>query len=141
MANILYFTPEEKGFFDALPAGVKSSWKGTVQIEKLTSFETKEELLRRMQALSYSKMPAMKPFVEKLASAVKDQKEFDAIKLEDFPQEGIAPLLYAIGASGMTAMISLTLLSDECTTEALEGLAVLTGARHQVLMSNTFLTA
>lgn len=136
MDTPLYLTADEKTLFDALPKDVRQSWEGRVAVENLTNYETKEQLMERMKTADYSKYPEVKTFIGKLTSNMISGKPLTEFNFDDFPNEALPLFLYTLGATGMTALMNLSLQEAALTPDGLEGTALLSAARRNLLASN-----
>ncbi len=135
MTSILYLTAQEKGLFDALPEGVRSSWKGAIEAEKSTAFETPEDIARRVEIVREGLSPT-----DKLAlTALMDRMNadgIDALDEDSVPPHLFTKVLLVIGASGLSVFLQET-ISSAADAEDLQAAADISDSRHQILMTNS----
>ncbi len=139
MPSTLYLTADETRLFGKnVSAALRKSWQDSVREEALDTYETEEQLQTRMQSVSYGQFPQVKALAEKAAA----QKSLDGLSLQDIPPQAMPVLLHSIGACGVSALIELSFQDPALIDDnALEGIAGLSRARHQMLIANALMFA
>src|SRR5438105_3008875 len=121
---ILHLTQDEKKLFQELPADLQNSFKGEIQEEMTTIWETDKELAdKRVRAQSAYKNvsdPKEKSFID-VMKANKLGKDF----LEKMPQSLLVAGFSALGVRGMTEIIVWSMDSVK-NAEDLEAVSFLT---------------
>jgi hypothetical protein len=137
----LYLTKEEvDNVFTKLPAKAQSSWKPRLTVESLTTFETEDELQRRMSSVRTDDIPGIKEFVESFITMVQ-KKDLTNLSLNDVPEVAILRHFYAIGACGMSALIEVALQDPELDDDAVFAIADFSVIRHAILQANASASA
>ncbi|OIO55353.1 hypothetical protein AUJ46_01520 [Candidatus Peregrinibacteria bacterium CG1_02_54_53] len=131
--NTLFLTTEEQKVFQALPDKLREGW--TMEVERLTAYETVEELAMRQKMASFDEFPQ----IALLAKQVSEGSALEKLSLHDVPQEVLPELCFTIGATGLTVLMA-KLLSVMQNDEDLEGLMGLSLLRHEMLLSNAAIT-
>ncbi len=123
---------DEQALFDALPENVREEWK--VKAEDQTFTDTDQRRQIRFELLNVHDAKLL-GFVE-TAKSVSSVEDFQAlVEKTDFTgvsNSDISELLFAIGPSGVTAMLHGALKHVE-TDEDVAYVAELSQARHEML--------
>jgi hypothetical protein len=141
--DLLFLTPGERThLFSKLPVSVQDAWKDRLREETLESYEPPEELRQRAKESAFSDHPGVKAMFEKMAKHMEEGKPgnpFDAIALDDFPEDAMPSFLFMIGACGTEFFIESLLREPGLTDEDMTNIAALSRARHQMLQMNAVL--
>ena len=134
----LYLTKHEMTkLFPALPVAVQRTWKKKVKDEMNDAFETKEELLNRMQKPWNDESKELESFVKHVGNILEQGKGVDAIDLQKFPDSAFPRFFYTIGACGMSAFIQISLQQKNIKNGDMKAIAGLSFIRHAILEANT----
>ena len=131
-ATKVLLTPEEQAMLKKMPARAQDMLKGRFEEETLTSFESEDELVRRMASADYSSYPEVKQIMEQFGKT----GALEDVALDKLSEGALEMLLYSIGACGICAVAELMLQMDEIDRDTVEALAVLTTVRHRILQKN-----
>ena len=136
MRTVLYLRSNEKAMFDKLPDALRAQWESKIMEETAENFETPEEL--EVRVARYAKNPKLAPFLQEASNRLATGEDLGKI-LADMPEKALKVFIDAIGNCGICALIEISLLSGKVDQDALTGIAMLSGIRHQQMMHSTVL--
>lgn len=136
MRTFLYLRSNEIALFNALPASVRAEWEDKVVEETADTFETSQEL--EVRVARYSKNPKLAPFLDEANARLAKGEDLGRV-LADMPERTLKVFIDAIGNCGICALIEIALLSGKVDSDALVGIAHLSGIRHQHMMHSSVL--
>lgn len=136
MRTVLYLRSNEKTMFDALPAALRQTWESKIVEETAEKFETQEEL--DVRVARYSKNPKLAPFLQEASNRLATGEDLGTI-LADMPEKALRVFIDAIGNCGICALIEISLLNGKIDDDAMNGIAMLSGIRHQQMMHSSVL--
>lgn len=136
MRTVLYLRSNEKTMFDALPAALRQTWESKIVEETAENFETPEEL--EVRVARFAKNPKLAPFLDEANVRLTKGEDLGSV-LGSMPEKALKVFIDAIGNCGICALIEIALLSGKVTDEALQGIAQLSGIRHNQMMHSSVL--
>ena len=130
----LYLLPIERDLYDNLPAKLKQAWEGEVVEETGTAWETDEQLLERIAYARNHLPPKVKTTMQKMLVKA-DVSGLDSLAAGDLSNQALYYILFALGAVGMTGIISEALRTAG-SVEDLTAIEECASVRHQILQNN-----
>ena len=137
----LRLTQEEiDNLWEKLPAAMQKHWKPMLTVESLQSFETEQELTKRMKTVRLDDIPGMKEFTDEFVQTI-EKGDLTKASLKNMPQVAILRHFYSIGACGMSALIGIMLQDPALDEPAMQAVADFSVIRHAILESNASVKA
>jgi hypothetical protein len=133
---ILYLTPAEQKLFEKLPASVRDLAGLQVHVEDGDAFETDEQLEERIGFVQKNSEEELRGFLVSLKQKLQENADIDAWFADAVPEALFPSICYALGAVGLTSVITRALQFDP-TTEGLKSAAVFSRIRHVILEQNS----
>lgn len=135
MTSTLYLLPEERAAFEVLPLARQHATMYTILDEDPTHLETPEQGMFRLRILTDTSSPRIKQLAAQLDAIDPAALSQASISMSAITRDDVALLSSAMGARGMSALI--TAGREHCDTTAdLRAIARLTIIRHGLLQSN-----
>jgi hypothetical protein len=141
LMGTMFLTTSERAVFDALPRALREGWVERTKEEGGTAYESEKQRETRLRIVAeeYKRYPHLQRIAEGALKQVAEGKGPEDLSLEEIPQDALMPLLFSLGASGVSALIE-ALLGDVKSDEDLSGIAALSEVRHAILESNATLS-
>ena len=132
--STLYLLPIERDLYDHLSTKIKNAWGGKVVEETGAAWETDEQLLERI-AYARNHLPSKAKTTMQKMLVKADVSGLDSIIASDISKEALQYMLFALGAVGLTGIISEALKTVDSVNDLL-AIEECTSVRHQILQND-----